>query len=310
MKRILSVLLMSALLLCSCGTLTQSESESASESASGETGELRDAEAMLAEAMALPAVTKETSLVQLGEIDSSVPVVTMTTSAGTIRIAVFPDYAPKAAENFLTHCREGYYDNLTFHRVIEDFMIQGGDPNGNGTGGESIWGAKFDDELSDALHHFRGAISMANSGPNTNGSQFFIVQAKGDFTEDDLEGILFTWYLNELNYRYRTMVLSGKYADEEIAALAEALNALLVEAQSAGVPEEYRERYLPAAKAYLEVGGTPQLDYGYTVFGQVIEGMDVVDAIAAAEVTASASGEKSTPVEPVVILSTQVEEAK
>lgn len=104
-------------------------------------------------------------------------VVIMTTSKGTIKIKMFSDYAPKAVENFITHAKNGYYDGLVFHRVIKDFMIQGGDPNGTGTGGSSIWGEAFEDEFTPKLHNLNGALSMANAGPNTNGSQFFIVQA-------------------------------------------------------------------------------------------------------------------------------------
>ena len=101
----------------------------------------------------------------------------MHTSMGDISLRLFPDKTPKACENFITHARNGYYDGLIFHRVIRDFMIQGGDPRGNGTGGESIWGESFEDEPDVELHNYRGALSMANAGPNTNGSQFFIVQA-------------------------------------------------------------------------------------------------------------------------------------
>ena len=105
-------------------------------------------------------------------------IVTMHTTMGDICIKMFPDKTPKTCENFLTHAREGYYDGLTFHRVINDFMIQGGDPLGNGCGGKSIWGDSFEDEFDMELRNYRGALSMANAGPNTNGSQFFIVQAK------------------------------------------------------------------------------------------------------------------------------------
>lgn len=101
----------------------------------------------------------------------------MKTSMGEITLKFFPEHAPKAVENFLTHAEKGYYNGLKFHRVIPGFMIQGGDPVGTGIGGESIWGTPFEDEFSLALWNFRGALSMANSGPNTNGSQFFIVQA-------------------------------------------------------------------------------------------------------------------------------------
>ena len=106
------------------------------------------------------------------------------TDKGDIKVRLFPEEAPKAVENFVTHAENGYYDGLIFHRVIKDFMIQGGDPKGTGTGGESIWGKPFADEFSSELHNFRGALSMANAGPNTNGSQFFIVQA--DSVSDDL----------------------------------------------------------------------------------------------------------------------------
>ncbi len=96
---------------------------------------------------------------------------------GTVRAVLFDKEAPKTVENFITHAENGYYDGLTFHRIINDFMIQGGDPKGDGTGGESIWGGSFEDEFSDSLYNFRGALSMANSGKDTNGSQFFIVQS-------------------------------------------------------------------------------------------------------------------------------------
>ena len=104
-------------------------------------------------------------------------VAVMHTSMGDISIRLFPDHAPKAVENFTTHAKNGYYNGIVFHRVIKDFMIQGGDPTATGCGGESIWGHNFKDEFTPELHNLRGALSMANAGPGTNGSQFFIVQA-------------------------------------------------------------------------------------------------------------------------------------
>ena len=101
----------------------------------------------------------------------------MHTTMGDISIRLFPELAPKTVENFTTHAKNGYYDGIVFHRVIKDFMIQGGDPTATGCGGESIWGRNFEDEFTPALHNLRGALSMANAGPGTNGSQFFIVQA-------------------------------------------------------------------------------------------------------------------------------------
>ena len=101
----------------------------------------------------------------------------MHTSMGDISIRLFPEHCPKTVENFTTHAKNGYYDGIVFHRVIKDFMIQGGDPTATGCGGESIWGRNFQDEFTPDLHNIRGALSMANAGPGTNGSQFFIVQA-------------------------------------------------------------------------------------------------------------------------------------
>ena len=113
------------------------------------------------------------------------------TSQGNIHIKLFPKLAPLAVENFLTHAKEGYYNGLLFHRVINNFMIQTGDPKGDGTGGESIWkgkdkskdsGTGFENEYSPYLYNLRGALAMANSGPNTNGSQFYINQNKEDIS--------------------------------------------------------------------------------------------------------------------------------
>ncbi len=104
-------------------------------------------------------------------------IATIETTMGTMKAMFFPQEAPKCVENWLTHAKEGYYNGLIFHRVIKDFMIQTGDPEGTGMGGESIWGHGIADEYSKELYHFRGAICMAKSSmPNSIGSQFYIVQ--------------------------------------------------------------------------------------------------------------------------------------
>ncbi|XP_028944468.1 peptidyl-prolyl cis-trans isomerase CYP71-like isoform X2 [Malus sylvestris] len=101
--------------------------------------------------------------------------VILRTTMGDIHMKLYPEECPKTVENFTTHCRNGYYDNLIFHRVIKGFMIQTGDPLGDGTGGQSIWGREFEDEFHKSLRHDRPfTVSMANAGENTNGSQFFI----------------------------------------------------------------------------------------------------------------------------------------
>ena len=107
----------------------------------------------------------------------------MHTTMGDIHLRLFPDAAPKAVENFVTHSKSGYYNNTLFHRVIKKFMIQGGDPLGDGTGGESIWGREFEDEFSALKHDKPYTLSMANAGPNTNGSQFFVTTERAPWLD-------------------------------------------------------------------------------------------------------------------------------
>ncbi|CAG0880072.1 unnamed protein product [Darwinula stevensoni] len=105
--------------------------------------------------------------------------VTLHTDVGDIKMELYCDKCPKSCENFLALCASGYYDGSLFHRNIKGFMVQTGDPTGTGKGGSSIWGEKFEDEIKEELRHdARGVVSMANSGPNTNGSQFFITYSK------------------------------------------------------------------------------------------------------------------------------------
>lgn len=103
------------------------------------------------------------------------PKATIKTSLGDISLQLFPDQAPKTVKNFVELAKQGYYNDVTFHRVIPDFMVQTGDPTATGAGGESIYGHPFADEFSPELFNLKGAVSMANAGPNTNGSQFFVV---------------------------------------------------------------------------------------------------------------------------------------
>ena len=118
-------------------------------------------------------------------MSDSILIATMNTNMGTIKLELFPDIAPKAVENFVTHSEKGYYDGIIFHRVIDKFMIQGGDPTGTGRGGESIWRKPFEDEFSPELRFDGpGYLAMANAGPGTNGSQFFITVAATDWLND------------------------------------------------------------------------------------------------------------------------------
>ena len=218
------------------------------------------------------------------------------TSMGDIKVRFFEKAAPKTVENFVTHAKNGYFDGLTFHRVVNDFMIQGGDPKGNGTGGESIWGSKFEDEFDEKLLNIRGSLAMANSGVNTNGSQFFINQAgPGNFKWESLD------YDTQLaQYQQVFDYYTQAYGDQFSAAYP--TFELFLEKGIGGIsPLSYA---VPDAvvELYRQVGGNINLDGafrakgGHTVFGQVYEGMDVVDAIAAVEVD-----ENSKPTTAVVI---------
>ncbi|MDH5105018.1 MAG: peptidylprolyl isomerase [Lentilactobacillus diolivorans] len=169
------------------------------------------------------------TLPQLDLANATGPKATIKTNYGDIVVQLFPEQAPKTVENFVALAQKGYYNGVTFHRVIPDFMIQGGDPTGTGAGGESSFGHNFEDEFSQELFNINGALSMANAGPNTNGSQFFIV--------------------------------SNEHVDD----------GMVGQMKAAGYPDDIVETY--------KNGGTPWLDFRHTVFGQVINGMDIVKEI-------------------------------
>lgn len=174
---------------------------------------------------------------------------------GKITIKLFEKEAPKACENFITHSKEGYYNGVIFHRVMENFMIQGGDPQGTGYGGESIWGKGFEEELNAGILPYRGSLCMASAGTGTSslGSQFFITQAPFNETMNN--------YMKQYG----------------ISNLEE---------------------------AYKQYGGdlSDLVGYGqYTTFGQVIEGLDIVDKIAKVE-----TNSKDKPLEDVVIKNIEI----
>lgn len=297
MKKKLSLLLAAILCLstAACGTPASSSSEPAPSS-------------QPPVEYSIPAPVFDTAPVALLQFEAPVgPTALIKTDLGDIEIMFFPEQAPKAVENFLTHAKAGYYDGLTFHRVLNDFMIQGGDPVGNGTGGESIWGAPFEDEFSDSLRNFRGALSMANSGTNSNGSQFFIVQSR----TADLTGYLENTYGNYLfqQAQQRLQAKAAELTDQaQFEQYAAAEQAAFDKLFAAGPTEEFKKRLEPMMAKYEEVGGTPHLDNKHTVFGQVTKGMEVVDAIAAAPLNPDTDPNGGTPATPVKIISVTVQE--
>lgn len=176
---------------------------------------------------------------------------------GTVKIRLFAEECPKAVENFLGLVEKKYYDELIFHRVVKDFVIQGGDPKGTGTGGDSIWGTGFQQEISPKLCHFNGALAYAVASDKLNKSQFYIVT--GDKVTEQT---------------FQQLSAYGKTYSDQVKQM------------------------------YYEHGGQPFLDGDYTVFGQVIEGLDLCQKIDDVAV----DSQTSKPKEQVTIESMKVVE--
>ena len=213
------------------------------------------------------------TIVQAQAPEEGEEIAVITTSKGVVKMRFFPEEAPKAVENFKTLAKDGYYDGITFHRVINDFMVQGGDPTATGRGGESCWGEDFETEISEKLHFYRGAVAMANAGPDTSGSQFFIVQQK-TVMEDALKSI-----------------------EDAVDNNEEELGVTLTDGNFYTLSQLYPDEVL---NHYREQGGSAHLEFvfggAYSIFGQVFEGMEAVDAVAAAE-----TDENDKPLNDIII---------
>lgn len=262
MKKRLFFALASTILLTACASNSNTSTEVSSSSSSSSTlATTTDttASSKYAKDLAYAINNPDASFPQLSsEVAENEAAVKIKTTEGDITIKLFPEQAPLTVENFMTHAKNGYYNGTIFHRVIKDFMIQGGDPLGNGTGGESIWAGKgttidagygFKDEISAFLYNIRGSLSMANAGAGTNGSQFFINQNTTDVS---------------------SQLSSSKYPTKIVDA--------------------YKN------------GGNPNLDGKHTVFGQVIEGMDIVDKIASVETDSSDKPKTDVKIESIEIV--------
>lgn len=221
---------------------------------------------------------------------------------GTIKAVLFPEAAPIGVENFEKLCAKGFYKGLTIHRVVDQFMFQGGSTNGDGTGGDAaVNGGSFGIETAQNARHYYGALCYANA-QGSNSTQFYIVNNK---EEQDL---------NMFNYQaYRDIVaegtgyLNGAIAEGNIAAA----NYYLFQTQYYQNTIDWFENATDEIKSlYKQRGGTPSLDGNYTVFGQVYEGFDVIDAISKVEVKDNGHGEVSKPVQDIIIKNIIVTEYK
>lgn len=247
---------------------------------------------------------------------------------GTMKAKLFPDIAPIGVENFIELAQQGYYNGLKIHRVVKDGVIQGGSLNGDGTGGTAAYtGEKSDSaatttkattfplETSDKAHNFYGALGYAHDGYGQNAVQFYIVNSKTpqDITKTDPEKVKAK--ADELASAAQTSAAASSTSEAGTAeAKAESPNAKL---------NAYKQQYYSAnaamlkaknkedvAKKYSEVGGIYQIDGGYTVFGQIFEGFDVLDQIASVDVQTNTEGEKSLPMKDIIISSITIETYK
>lgn len=214
------------------------------------------------------------------------------TNMGDIYIRLFPDSAPITVTNFVALIESGYYDGINFHRASNNFVIQGGDPEGTGGGGDSIWKADFEDEFNANLLNIRGSLSMANAGPATNGSQFFINQnpqsvSKEDIDYDTVYERYYSGTKTQLTKMYNEQVeqygkaITDVYPDVESfikAYLRDYIGSVMP--LSDVIPEEVWELYKQNG-GNINLDGAWRTSGGHAVFGQVFRGMDVVDAIAA-----------------------------
>lgn len=222
---------------------------------------------------------------------------------GDIKVKLYPDEAPVGVQNFIDLADSGYYTGKNIHRVISDFMIQGGSLNGDGTGGTSADGGEFPCEINTSMRHYYGALCYANAG-GSNTCQFYIVNNKEPQTDvsnvyDQYANYYSQYaemYTNEAkNYEdnaeyYEYLVSSGetyKNMSDGAKAMSETLT------------DEIKAKY-------AEDGGTPFLDGGYTVFGQTVEGFDVIDAISAVETEMGSDGAESKPVTDIIISSVTI----
>lgn len=241
---------------------------------------------------------------------------------GTVKAKLFPDIAPVGVENFIKLAEQGYYDGLKIHRVIQDTYIQGGSLNGDGTGGTAAYvgedaaknATTFPIEVSEKARNFYGALGYAADAYGNNSVQFYIVSNK---TPAD------TSKISAEKVQAKADELASKLANESVAESTPEGTAEAAETDNSDTKLlTYQQTYYSnnasfikkngadAAEKYKKVGGLYQIDGGYTVFGQVYEGFDVIDKINTVDVTTNASGEKSMPIQDVIISSVTIETYK
>ncbi len=217
---------------------------------------------------------------------------------GDITVKLFSEAAPYAVQNFIDLAKSGYYDGKTFHRVISDFMIQGGSLNGDGTGGMDSNNGEFKCEINTKLRHYYGALCYASAMGN-NTCQFYIVNGKEPVADPTVQYETYASYYLSMAEQYSGMLSEyeeGSYEYEFIRSYVDYFND-----SAAGLEAMYNTTDDSVKAKYAEAGGVPYLDGGYVVFGQTVDGFDVIDKISSVEVTENSAGEASSPVKEITI---------
>lgn len=309
MKRTLAVILCFILILglCACGDSENAASgESTAPTTTGKLPENPPEKPAYVEVGENGSRTDDEVGFQLELPEIGEKIVVLETTMGTMYMRLFPDSAPITVTNFVGLVEAGYYDGITFHRVINDFMIQGGDPTATGTDGSSVWGEDFEDEFNANLLNLRGSVAMANSGTDTNGSQFFINQNSTPVKKATYYyGTFYNSYLEQygaqITNEYNTY--ASQYGEQFTSQYPDA-DTYVKEVIHASIAKSMLVSDLVSDEAwsiYGKIGGNIHLDGafkdgygGHTVFAQVFAGMDVVDAIAA--VSTDSNGKPVTDV--------------
>lgn len=221
---------------------------------------------------------------------------------GNITIKLFPEAAPYAVQNFIDLAQSGYFDGKSIHRVISNFMIQGGSLNGDGTGGTDSNGGSFKNEINPMMRHFYGALCYASAmGDNT--CQFYIVNNKEAVEDASVQYEAYIEYYNSMAQQYEGLRADYEEGSQEHEIIDVYVNYYLdsvegIEAMLEATDDAVNEKYLS--------GGVPYLDGGYTVFGQTVYGFDVIDEISAVETEAGADGAASKPVKDIIIKEVEI----
>lgn len=289
--KLLAVTAAAAMLLCGCngseGTTTAASGNAPTDGGAGDT--------LLTDSSALTEKTSGNG--NVGEVTleaGDTYAVISVKDYGDITIKLYPDLAPNGVKQFVDLANSGYYEGKNFHRIIANFMIQGGSMNGDGMSGLPEGYSEFDVERDYNLRHFYGALCFANAA-GKNGAQFYIVNSKESTDTSKLTAETLDAYIAQAEDYVEQAKAMGEGYEVYVSYYQTQVDMYKAMA-------DYAEHCTDEISAkYKEQGGALSLDGGYTVFGQTVDGFDVIDAITAVEVVDNGNGETSKPTKDILI---------